>query len=72
MTRSAPASPQARGAHAATSRRKAAAGESDDVRHSGHRQSRLGEDGPGTPGRPLMTKLSMRPAPAGMCCHCRR
>jgi hypothetical protein len=41
MTRSAPAVPQARGAHAATSRRKAAAGASDDVRHSGHRQSHL-------------------------------
>jgi hypothetical protein len=37
MTRSAPAAPQARGAHAATCRRKAAAGESDDVRHSRHR-----------------------------------
>jgi hypothetical protein len=45
MTRSAPASAQARGAQAATSRRrKAAADEGDDVRRSGHCQSRLREE----------------------------
>jgi hypothetical protein len=73
MTRSAPASAQARGAQAATSRRrKAAAGEGDDVRRSGHGQSRLREDRRGTPGRPLMTRTPMRgPAPPGLC-QCRR
>jgi hypothetical protein len=52
VTRSAPQPAAARRAQAATVHdRKAAAGEGDDVRHSGHYQSRLREEGRGAAGR---------------------
>jgi hypothetical protein len=61
----------ARRAQAATAHgREAAAGQGDDVGHSGHCQSRLREERQGAAGRPLTKMPAPGPGPAGPCCHC--